>query len=139
MTATVQTSETSPEELAELMVGRKVLLRVDKKPATPGAEVLEVKDLSVVDEQGVQRVKNISLSVRAGEIVGIAGVAGNGQSELMEVLGGYADGTGTLRVNGKDMPLSGAGSDGQARRVAGLILAILNPIVIFEDRENTAG
>ena len=94
MTATVQTAETSPEELAELMVGRKVLLRVDKKPATPGAKILEVENLRVVDEQGVERVKGIDLHVRAGEILGICGVAGNGQTELLEVLGGYQHGTG---------------------------------------------
>jgi len=62
MTATVKTSETSPAELAELMVGRKVLLRVDKVPANPGEEVLSVKDLRVTDEKGVERVKGISLT-----------------------------------------------------------------------------
>ncbi|MEM6729292.1 MAG: ATP-binding cassette domain-containing protein, partial [Pseudomonadota bacterium] len=63
MTATVKTSETSPTELAELMVGRKVLLRVDKKPATPGAPVLKVENLRVVDKKGVERVKGISFEV----------------------------------------------------------------------------
>ncbi|MCH2249795.1 MAG: ABC transporter ATP-binding protein [Cognatishimia sp.] len=120
MTATVKTSETNPEQLAELMVGRKVLLRVDKKPATPGANVLEINGLNVVDEQGVRRVKDVSLTLKAGEILGIAGVAGNGQSELLEVLGGYADGTGSVKLNGSELPLSGAGSDGQARRAAGI-------------------
>ncbi|MCL4169561.1 UNVERIFIED_CONTAM: hypothetical protein GTU68_067393, partial [Idotea baltica] len=103
MTATVKTSETSPEHLAELMVGRKVLLRVDKEPATPGDKVLEVENLRVVDAAGVERVKGISLEVRAGEILGIAGVAGNGQSELLEVLGGIENGTGTIRVNGQEL------------------------------------
>jgi simple sugar transport system ATP-binding protein len=70
MTATVRTSETSPEDLAELMVGRKVLLRVDKTVAKPKKRVLEVSDLNVVDEKGVQRLKNVSLKVRAGEILG---------------------------------------------------------------------
>ncbi len=120
MTATVQTSETSPEGLAELMVGRKVLLRVDKEPAIPGAQVLQIENLSVVDDKGVLRVKGIDLEVRAGEILGIAGVAGNGQSELLEVLGGFAEGTGTIRMNGTEIPLKGAGSDGQARRAAGI-------------------
>lgn len=120
MTATVKTAETSPEHLAELMVGRKVLLRVDKKPAAPGKTVLEVENLHVVDSKGVQRVKGIDLSVRAGEILGIAGVAGNGQSELLEVLGGYANGTGTIRVNGQDIDLSGRLSDGQSRRARGI-------------------
>ncbi|MCP4821799.1 MAG: ABC transporter ATP-binding protein, partial [Shimia sp.] len=120
MTATVKTAETSPEELAELMVGRKVLLRVDKVAATPTETVLDVKGLRVVDEKGVERVKGIDLHVRAGEILGIAGVAGNGQSELLEVLGGYADGTGVISVNGTEIPLSGHGADGRARRDAGI-------------------
>ncbi|MEN8838599.1 MAG: ABC transporter ATP-binding protein [Celeribacter marinus] len=116
MTATVKTAETSPEQLAELMVGRKVLLQVDKKPATPTHPVLEIENLRVVDEQGVERVKGINLTVRAGEIVGIAGVAGNGQTELLEVLGGYQDGTGIVRMNGQELDLTGKHSDGQSRR-----------------------
>jgi general nucleoside transport system ATP-binding protein len=120
MTATVKTSETSPAELAELMVGRKVLLRVDKKPATPGDVVLDVKNLKVQDDKGVERLRGIDLQVRAGEIVGIAGVAGNGQSELLEVLGGYQDGTGELRLNGQLLDLSGQHSDGQSRRARGV-------------------
>jgi ABC-type uncharacterized transport system ATPase subunit len=86
MVAQRRTADTSTEELAELMVGRKVLLRVDKGPANPGATVLEVADLVVRDSADVARVKGISFEVRAGEIVGIAGVAGNGQSELLEAL-----------------------------------------------------
>ena len=116
MTATVKTSETNPQELAELMVGRKVLLQVDKTPAQPGAPVLEIENLRVSDSSGVERVKGINLTVRAGEIVGIAGVAGNGQSELLEVLGGMRPGQGTIRLNGEPLALSGHGSDGQARR-----------------------
>lgn len=120
MTATVKTSQTSPEHLAELMVGRKVLLRVDKKPATPGDVVLDIQNLHVVDDQGVERLKGISLQVRAGEIVGIAGVAGNGQSELLEVLGGYAEGTGTVTLNGTPIDLAGKHSDGKSRRARGI-------------------
>ncbi|MEO0485634.1 MAG: ABC transporter ATP-binding protein [Pseudomonadota bacterium] len=120
MTATVKTAETSPTELAELMVGRKVLLRVDKTPAEPGAPVLEVENLRVTDKKGVERVKGINFEVRAGEILGIAGVAGNGQSELLEVLGGYQEGQGTIRVNGTDIDLTGRHSDGQSRRLRGI-------------------
>ncbi|MFM2355154.1 MAG: hypothetical protein RLZZ528_890 [Pseudomonadota bacterium] len=120
MTATVKTSETSPEELAELMVGRKVLLEVEKKPATPGKTVLEVKGLRVKDDDGVERLKGIDLTIRAGEILGIAGVAGNGQSELLEVLGGFGKGTGSIRVNGVELDLTGKHSDGQSRRGAGI-------------------
>ncbi len=120
MTATVKTSETSPEELAELMVGRKVLLRVDKAPATPGDPVLEVEDLRVTDDAGVLRLKGVSLNVRAGEILGIAGVAGNGQSELLEVLGGMIPGQGTIRLEGDALDLTGEHSDGQSRRRRGI-------------------
>ncbi len=120
MTATVKTSETSPAELAELMVGRKVLLRVDKQPSKPGKVVLDVDDLSVVDSQGVERLKNVSLNVRAGEILGIAGVAGNGQSELLEVLGGMREATGRITLNGEEIHLSGRHSDGQSRRASGI-------------------
>jgi simple sugar transport system ATP-binding protein len=70
------------------MVGRKVLLRVEKGPARPRESILEVRDLVVTGAQGVPRVKGISFDVRAGEIVGIAGVAGNGQSELLDALAG---------------------------------------------------
>ena len=120
MVASVTTSETSPEQLAELMVGRKVLLKVDKIPATPGRPVLEVENLSVTDAFGVQRLKGVSLNVRAGEILGIAGVAGNGQTELLQVLGGIMRGKGRVRMNGADLPLSGRGADGQSRRAAGI-------------------
>ncbi|MDU8909725.1 ABC transporter ATP-binding protein [Aestuariicoccus sp. MJ-SS9] len=120
MTATVRTADTSPEQLAELMVGRKVLLRVDKAPANPGKTVLEIENLKLTDDKGVVRLRGISLDVRAGEIVGIAGVAGNGQSELLEVLGGYASATGTIRVNGEEIDLSGHHSDGQSRRARGI-------------------
>ncbi len=120
MTATVKTAETSPEALAELMVGRKVLLRVDKAPAKPGAKLLEIENLRLFDENGVERLRGISLDLRAGEVLGIAGVAGNGQSELLEVLGGYAEATGTVRVNGKEIALSGKDCTGQSRRAVGI-------------------
>ena len=120
MTATVQTSDTSPEHLAELMVGRKVLLRVDKEPAQPGPVVLDAKNLRVVDAAGVERLKSIDLTVRAGEILGIAGVAGNGQSELLEVLGGYAQATGAVLLNGAPIDLTGKHADGQSRRASGI-------------------
>jgi len=103
MVAERTTRDTNPGELAELMVGRKVLLRVDKTPATPGEVILDVQDLRVRDDKGVERLKGVSLQVRAGEVLGIAGVAGNGQSELLEVLGGYAEGTGTITVNGQPL------------------------------------
>ncbi|MBF9034562.1 ATP-binding cassette domain-containing protein [Rhodobacterales bacterium HKCCE2091] len=121
MTATVKTADTSPQELAELMVGRKVLLRVEKTPAKPGETVLEVENLRVTDSQGVERVKGISFDIRAGEILGIAGVAGNGQSELLEVLGGMiAASGGEIRMRGEPIDLTGRHSDGQSRRRRGI-------------------
>ena len=88
MVATRKTSETTVEELAELMVGRRVLLRVQKGEANPGKVILSVRNLTVKDNRGVIMVDNVSFDVRAGEIVGIAGVAGNGQSELLEAIAG---------------------------------------------------
>ena len=120
MVATLPTAETSPEQLAELMVGRKVLLRVDKKPAKPGRTVLEAEGLRVVDDQGVERLRGVSFDVRAGEILGIAGVAGNGQSELLDVLGGIRTAEGLVRVGGQPIDLSGERSDGRSRRERGI-------------------
>jgi len=120
MVATVKTAETNPEQLAELMVGRRVLLRVEKGEAKPGKTMLEVKNLTVADDMGVVRVKDVSFSVRAGEIVGIAGVSGNGQSELLEAITGMRDQkSGVVLLNGAEMQLKG--DDGAARaRAAGL-------------------
>src|SRR5262249_1622443 len=81
-------AETTSSQLAELMVGRPVSLTVDKQPFRPGEPLLEVADLVIEDALGVERVKDISFTVRRGEIVGIAGVAGNGQSELLDALAG---------------------------------------------------
>ncbi len=120
MVATVPTKETSPEQLAELMVGRRVLLRVEKGAAHPGETLLEVDNLVVKDDFGVARVKGVSFAVRAGEIVGIAGVAGNGQSELLESISGMRDqSAGTIRHKGVELSLEG--DDGASRaRKAGL-------------------
>ncbi len=99
--ANVATTQTNEEQLAELMVGRSVLLRVEKQPATPGEPVLAVSDLNVVDQQGVRRVKDVSFNVRKGEIVGIAGVSGNGQSELLAALSGItAPTSGEIQISG---------------------------------------
>jgi len=120
MVTTMPTADTSPERLAEAMVGRRVLLRVEKGAAHPGKTMLEVKNLVVNDDAGVPRVKGVSFTVRAGEIVGIAGVAGNGQSELLESIAGMRDQkSGDVILNGQ--PLSLEGDDGAARaRLAGL-------------------
>ncbi len=120
MVATVKTAESSPESLAELMVGRKVLLEVEKGPAKVGQTVLTVENLSVKDEHGVVRLKGVSFEIKAGEILGIAGVAGNGQSELLEALGGIARASGRIALNGTNLPLTGAKANGQTRRAAGI-------------------
>ena len=105
MTATLKTAKTSPEELAELMVGRKVLLNISKKEPKIGDIALEVKNLRVTDEKGVLRVKGITFDVKEGEILGIAGVAGNGQSELLEALGGFRKSQGSVSVYGHSLNL----------------------------------
>lgn len=115
----VATAATSPRELAEKMVGRAVLLRVDKAPARPGETLLAVRDLEVRDRLGVARVKQASFDLRAGEIVGIAGVSGNGQSELLEALAGIrAPSRGSILLAGHDLVAEQL--DPRARRRLGL-------------------
>jgi ABC-type uncharacterized transport system ATPase subunit len=92
--AKVATRDTSPRDLAEKMVGRAVLLQVEKQPARVGRPLLTVKGLEVRDRLGVARLKGVSFELRAGEIVGVAGVAGNGQSELLEALAGMVEPSG---------------------------------------------
>jgi simple sugar transport system ATP-binding protein len=85
---TIPREGATEETLARMMVGREVLLRVEKKTPDVGDVLLEVRDLSVRDERGLDVVRDVSLTVRAGEIVGVAGVEGNGQSELIEAITG---------------------------------------------------
>jgi simple sugar transport system ATP-binding protein len=116
--ATLPTAETTPEQLAELMVGRKVNLHVDKAPAQPGETVLEVTDLVVEDPFGVERVRGVGFAVRRGEIVGVAGVAGNGQSELLEALAGIRPvKSGQIRWKGRDVAEAGPPSPRGMRRL----------------------
>ena len=98
---TVDVDTVDENDLASLMVGRKVTFKVDKPEAKPGKVVLNVKDLHGLDYRGVEILKGLNLEVRAGEIVGIAGIDGNGQTELVEILTGLRKGTsGTAEVNG---------------------------------------
>jgi len=101
---TVDASATTREELAELMVGREVLLDVERPPTDFGDEVLAVDDLVVTDDRDVRAVEDLSLSVREGEIFGVAGVDGNGQSELVEAITGLqTPDSGTITLEGRDL------------------------------------
>ena len=102
----VKTCDTTAEQLAKLMVGRDVLLRVEKRPAQPGETVLRVSDLIVTGGDGRRRLDRVSFDVCAGEIVGIAGVEGNGQTELVESLAGLSPAarvSGTMMFAGRDV------------------------------------
>jgi general nucleoside transport system ATP-binding protein len=101
---TVPREGATEEGLARMMVGREVLLRVDKAPAQPAEPVLRVDDLYVRDERGLEMVRGVSFEVRAGEIVGIAGVDGNGQTELIEALTGLRRiESGSVRLGDRDL------------------------------------
>ncbi len=101
---TVDVDKVTENDLASMMVGRKVSFQVEKPPMTPGEVVLDVKDLHCLDYRGVEIVKGLDLQVRRGEIVGIAGIDGNGQTELVEVITGLRKGTrGQVLVNGTDV------------------------------------
>jgi simple sugar transport system ATP-binding protein len=95
---------TSEAELAEMMVGRAVKLKVDKAAAQPGADVLAVRDLTVIDSRGATVVDDVSFSARAGEVLALAGVQGNGQTELIKALMGLIEPTaGTISLDGEDI------------------------------------
>ncbi|MDK2853428.1 MAG: ral nucleoside transport system ATP-binding protein [Thermococcaceae archaeon] len=101
---TVNTRETTPKELAKMMVGREVVLKIEKPPKEAGKPVLEVKDLWVKGDRGEDAVKGLTFEVRAGEIFGIAGVEGNGQTELIEAISGLRKvEKGKVILNGKDI------------------------------------
>ena len=101
---TVDVKTTSEAEMAKMMVGREVSFKVDKKQANPGEVVLDIKNLSVKNNKKVLGLKNFSIDVRAGEIVGIAGVEGNGQSELIEAITGLRKSeSGTINFKNKNI------------------------------------
>src|SRR5215472_15551192 len=133
------TKDTNEEEIATAMVGREVLLRVDKKPAKPGPVVLKLDDVTANSDQGVPALRGVSLELRQGEILGIAGVEGNGQSELMEVIAGTRKSTGVYILLGdRDITTYDARTERDAgvafipedRRGTGLVLS-------FSIAENT--
>ncbi len=101
---TVEPSKTDPQHLASLMVGRDVNLVVAKKPAVPGDPVLEVQDMVALDDRGNVVVKGVTFDVRAGEVLGVAGVQGNGQTELVYALTGLRPpAAGSIRILGQDV------------------------------------
>lgn len=102
--STVDGKSTSKAELARLMVGREVLFRIQKKPAEPTADALVIDSVSCENDRGLPALRNMSLTVRSGEVVGIAGVAGNGQTELAQVITGLRQATsGKVTVQGQDV------------------------------------
>jgi simple sugar transport system ATP-binding protein len=119
LVAEFATRDTTPGELAERMVGRTVSWQVEKAAARPGEPRLVVKDLVVRDRRGVVRVKGVNFELRAGEIVGVAGVAGNGQSELLDALAGICrPASGEIWLDGHE--LVRAALSPRARRRLGL-------------------
>jgi ABC-type uncharacterized transport system ATPase subunit len=105
--ASLHTANTSKEELATLMVGRPIETQLPRAPYAPGATVLEVSGLHLRNQQQVSLLDDIHFSLRAGEIVAIAGVSGNGQSELLEIISGMRlPTTGTMLLSGKPLPIA---------------------------------
>jgi ABC-type uncharacterized transport system ATPase subunit len=128
---TVPREGATQEGLAKLMVGREVVLRVEKTPAKPGEPLLVVKDLTVLDDRDLKACQRASFEVRAGEIVGLAGVDGNGQTELIEALTGLRKvEEGAITVGGVDLTSAsartcldvGVGHIPEDRQVRGLVL-----------------
>jgi general nucleoside transport system ATP-binding protein len=128
---TVRTEEATEASLARLMVGRDVLLRVKKETAKPGEPVLEVEDLHARDQRGLEAVKGVSLTVRGGEVVAIAGVDGNGQLELVQAIAGVlVPESGHVRVAGREVTGrgvrattdAGVGHIPEDRHLCGLVL-----------------
>jgi simple sugar transport system ATP-binding protein len=101
---TIPREGATEQGLARLIVGRDVLLRVDKASSTPGDVLLHIEDLEVLDERGLEAVRGVSLDVRAGEIVAIAGVDGNGQTHLIDAITGLAKPkAGSIVIDGEDL------------------------------------
>lgn len=125
VTGVVDASGTTKEELARMMVGRDVLLEVERTPATPGENVLSVEHLSACGRKGTVVLDDVSLDIRAGEVLGVAGVQGNGQTELVEIL------TGLRRASGGRVLLRGNDVCGLAPRA----IRALGVAHIPEDRQ----
>jgi ABC-type uncharacterized transport system ATPase subunit len=131
--AGIPASETNKLELAQLMVGREVLFRLEKSERSPGDVVLSVEGLSAENDKGLQALRGISIQVRSGEIVGLAGVAGNGQAELAEVITGLRVPTsGSVSVHGDVLISAGLHGSGGAKSIRKVIDAGVSHIP--EDR-----
>ncbi len=139
------TKESNEQEIATLMVGREVLLRVDKKPANPGAVTFRVENLTANSDRGVQALRGISFDLHKGEILGIAGVEGNGQSELVEVLAGTRRPTGgkvllgendVTTADAREEREAGVGHIPEDRRGVGLVLnySIADNLILGRER-----
>ncbi|QEC47584.1 ABC transporter ATP-binding protein [Baekduia soli] len=114
---TIDTAGADEASLARMMVGRDVVLRVEKEARTPGAPLLEIDDLHVTDDRGLPAVDGVSLQVRAGEIVAVAGIDGNGQSEIIDAVCGLRPvASGHVRIGGRDI----TGCDPREAREAGI-------------------
>jgi general nucleoside transport system ATP-binding protein len=132
MVGTVKPADATPEMLAEMMVGRKVILQIDKVEAQPGETILSVDNLQVMDERQHMAVDGVTLSVQAGEILGVAGVQGNGQTELVEALTGLTRShSGKISILGQDIThsspreitLAGSAHVPEDRHKHGLVLS----------------
>src|SRR5699024_7005542 len=128
---TVEVTKTNTTELASLMVGRNISFELEKKPANPKDTILKIEDLVVKDSRKVETVKGLHLDVKAGEIVGIAGIDGNGQTELIEAITGLTKSeSGSIKLNGREIinlpprevTESGLGHIPQDRHKYGLVL-----------------
>jgi simple sugar transport system ATP-binding protein len=128
---TIDTAGADEASLARMMVGRDVVLRVEKEPCTPGEPLLELDDVHVTDDRGLPAVDGVSLTVRAGEIVAVAGIDGNGQTELIDAISGLRTvDAGHVRLKGKDITNctpreareAGVGHIAEDRHARGLVL-----------------
>jgi simple sugar transport system ATP-binding protein len=149
LVATLPVEGATEESLARLMVGREVLLEVEKAETTPGEELLRVEGLHVHDDRGVEKVQGVSFEVRAGEIVGIAGVDGNGQTELIDALTGLRrPDAGRIELGGHDVTHdsvrghfeAGIGHIPQDRQRRGLVLefSIAENLALHDFRKEPA-
>ncbi|MDP9750512.1 MULTISPECIES: ABC transporter ATP-binding protein [Thermoanaerobacter] len=145
---TLNTKETNEQELANLMVGREVVLRIEKSEYKPGDVVLSVKNLNVVDQQNVPKVKNVSFEIHEGEIFGLAGIDGNGQLELVEaIMGLRPKKSGNILFYGKDVTnfttrqlyREGISYIPQDRQADGLVLdfTIAENLILREYKDST--